>query len=151
MDAPWKRPRARCTAPGCDAEVAGRGLCIKHYQRVRTTGSLDLDPARRRRPDRRGAVDANGYRVVTIYPEDAPYYTGSNNGAGLGQRVKEHRLVMARSLGRPLRDDETVHHVNGDKLDNRLENLQLRQGRHGKGARFTCRACGSHDVEAVEL
>lgn len=81
-----------------------------------------------------------------IDPEDPLAVMANSRGY-----ILHHRYVMAQSLGRPLDKSETVHHVNGDRHDNRLENLQLRQGRHGKGASFTCLDCGSHNVSAASL
>lgn len=76
-------------------------------------------------------INRGGYVEVRIRPNSlcfgmshykVPKFAKTPNGSAY---VLEHRLVMAEYLGRPLSRLEHVHHINGNKLDNRIENLLL--------------------------
>lgn len=133
---------AVCKIEGCDMAIAVKvhSLCHRHYARLRRHGDPEGgEPLRRMDYRARHGnlyTNAAGYRIMQW-----------------GDRTfQEHRLVMGAHLGRPLREDETVHHINGIKNDNRIDNLQLRSGHHGRGAAMLCGDCGSTNLvpEALE-
>ena len=98
--------RTLCSVEGCGAHVASHGLCPVHWKRFQRRVTTDKH-VRTRKP----YVGPSGYVYERV--------------EGKRQGQLQHRLVMERHLGRPLRDNETVHHKNGIRTDNRIENLEL--------------------------
>lgn len=120
-----------CSVADCPRAFYARERCHHHYKQAMKSGEITRTQGERGR----GTINKQGYRI--IYRDRKAY--------------PEHRLVMAECIGRELHPWETVHHINGDRLDNRIENLQLRVGKHGQGAAYRCIDCGSERIEPVEL
>lgn len=135
FDKPRKTVGRKTCSLGCDKYVVGFGYCSTHYGRFKRTGS----PHKKEQlvgpdhPNWTGGVHVgkDGYVKRTIYPGDSQYPEGKSGRV----RVNEHRYVMGNHLGRVLLPEENVHHINGNKEDNRIENLELWSTSQPKGQR----------------
>jgi len=88
----------------------------------RVVAKPDSWAKRENHPRWKGGIhsEPNGYRSIVV-SLDSPYLSMADDRG----RIYEHRLVVAQSIGRCLTSTEEVHHLNGDKTDNRLSNLLL--------------------------
>ena len=105
-----------CQADCCDKPVDSLGLCDTHSARLRRRGSA-YGPfprmVRQASPERKAAQSRYVYTSVKNHPFLPDCH------------ISVHRLVMAEKLGRALLPHENVHHINGVRDDNRVENLEL--------------------------
>ena len=98
----------KCSVQGCERKYTCKGFCNTHYYYWRRHGV----PFTKRSLEQvakygKGYINGDGYRMV------------QRNG----KKIREHRWIMEQHLGRKLKTTEHIHHINHDKLDNRIENL----------------------------
>lgn len=108
-------PADICSVEDCDRPVRSHAMCSLHYSRLRTTGTTEL---RERTPMPTAERARTPYGYIDLYAAGHP-------NANKSGKIAEHRLVMSEHLGRPLLPKENVHHKNGVRDDNRIENLEL--------------------------
>ena len=106
-----------CSVSGCDRTSDARTYCKMHWKRWRKYG----DPNKLTYIGRHKSLD--GYIKV---PDPEKRY----------HAILEHRLIMEKHLGRLLLPNENVHHINGIRDDNRIENLELWNTKQPKGQRI---------------
>jgi len=99
-----------CSVPLCEREAVVKGWCKVCDARWKRAGG-PIGPIKQRTK----VVDSAGY--IRYYPSHPENDTGKT--------VYAHRLIMEHVLGRKLLDCETVHHKNGNRQDNSIENLEL--------------------------
>lgn len=121
LNAPKRQKIKSCGFPGCERPHDAKGWCNLHYGRDRAGRTLEGDSGEQRgSPIGTRRLEPNGYMKIKVGPQEWKY---------------EHRHVMEQAVGRVLFTEEGVHHKNGDKADNRVDNLELWSSSHPAGQR----------------
>lgn len=129
-----------CTFEGCDRPHYSKGLCKGHAAQRRRNQELKPLGWKRADPNYRYLHPKTGYVLVRA--------EGHPNAHDKG-RILEHVLVMSTHLERPLRKGENVHHINGVKDDNRIENLELWSTSQPKGQRVIDKIAWAREIIAL--
>jgi hypothetical protein len=127
-----------CSVAGCVRPNYSKRMCSLHYNRLRLSGSVGPADVKKR---------ANGTGTIYTDPRSGYVYVRAWQDGELRQQL-QHRLAMIEYLGRDLSPDETVHHKNGDRADNRIENLELWSSMQPKGQRVADKLAYAREIIA---
>lgn len=130
-----RKPVVACEVADCAESANRRGMCDLHYRQFLRTGKTWTRKRVMTKTGRR--LNADGYVMIKM----PGHSETTRTGWGL-----EHRIVMSDHLGRPLWPDENVHHKNGDRTDNRLENLELWSRKQPKGQRVLDKLAWAREI-----
>lgn len=118
----------KCAVSGCVNEARAKGFCPTHLYRLKKFGSVleNLPVTLKKTGERNGRW--KGGQMVDKKTGRVLIYTPGHPAAINGRYVYRYRLVVEKRLGRFLKPDEHIHHINGIKDDDRDENLQVMSG-----------------------
>jgi hypothetical protein len=109
-----------CSVEGCNEFSVGKNLCSLHWQRKKANLPMDY------KKNKKTYISSDGYVVE---------YMPGHIQADKGGKVLQHRRLYSDLIGRRLHSYENIHHKNGDRKDNRIENLELWVKRQPSGQR----------------
>lgn len=155
-------PCTMCPVPGCTERRAftykkgrtsqGRfNMCMKHktreYRSKNSERDVTDDSAWTGTGRRTNYED--GWGPWKVAPEGYVRRFRRNLDTGKTDSQVQHRVVMEEHIGRPLLRNENVHHINGVRDDNRIENLELWSTRQPSGQRIPDKLAWAREI--IEL
>lgn len=144
-------PKLDCDFPGCERQHCARGYCKGHYSQLRRglplTGEIGRPKPKpclfdgcEKRARRQGYCDGHGAQIArgekprelrrqveggAWRKQPNGYVMRRISENGEKRSIAQHRWVMEKHIGRKILPHENIHHKNGDRADNRIENLEI--------------------------